>query len=127
MPGAKPTFVRLIPILHVRDLDAEVAFYQHLGLEISYQGHEFPGFIALRCAAFEFGLQAQDDFTPHHANTSFAWQMEVDSFQAVLEVCRANGYAFTEPRCYWEERDSWEMRIQSPNGWTLCLETYGWE
>ena len=42
-----PTFRRMVPILYVRDLQAETAFYQALGLRITYQGDDFPGFVAI--------------------------------------------------------------------------------
>ena len=125
MPDTKPQFIRSIPILYVRDLDAEIAFYLNFGFEISYQGDEFPGFVGLRCERFEFGLQARGDFDPNRAKASFVWLLEVDSFRRVIDVCKAHGYEYSEPRCYWEEFDSWEMKVQTPNGYALNLEKHG--
>lgn len=38
---------KLLPILHVADPDAERRFYEQLGLRTTYEGQEYPGFIAL--------------------------------------------------------------------------------
>jgi catechol 2,3-dioxygenase-like lactoylglutathione lyase family enzyme len=48
---------RLVPILVVRDLDAEQAFYEALGLRVTYEGPEYPDFIGLGNEAVEFGLE----------------------------------------------------------------------
>jgi catechol 2,3-dioxygenase-like lactoylglutathione lyase family enzyme len=48
---------RLVPILVVRDLDAERAFYEALGLRVTYEGPEYPDFIGLGNEAVEFGLE----------------------------------------------------------------------
>ncbi len=37
---------KLVPILHVPDPDAERRFYAQLGLRTTYEGPEYPGFIA---------------------------------------------------------------------------------
>ena len=57
-----PKFLRLVPILFVKDLESEVDFYTGLGFEISYQGDEFPGFVGLESGHFDFGLQEKADF-----------------------------------------------------------------
>jgi hypothetical protein len=38
---------KLVPILHVEDPDAERRFYEQLGLRTTYEGPEYPGFIAV--------------------------------------------------------------------------------
>ena len=48
---------RLVPILVVPDLDAERAFYEALGLRVTYEGPEYPDFIGLGNEAVEFGLE----------------------------------------------------------------------
>ena len=48
---------RLVPILVVRDLEAERAFYEALGLRVTYEGPEYPDFIGLGNEAVEFGLE----------------------------------------------------------------------
>src|SRR6266851_1997121 len=38
---------KLVPILHVKDPSAERRFYEQLGLRTTYEGPEYPGFIAV--------------------------------------------------------------------------------
>ena len=38
---------KMVPILHVEDPDAERRFYEQLGLRTTYDGPEYPGFIAV--------------------------------------------------------------------------------
>lgn len=120
-----PKFLRLVPIIFVRDLESEVGFYKSLGFKISYQGDEFPGFIGLESDHFDFGLQEKADFDPRMAKASFAWQMETDSFSKVIAVCKERAIEYTEPHCYWEEMDSWEMQVKTPNGYSLHFEKFG--
>lgn len=47
---------KVVPILHVEDPDAERRFYEQLGLRTTYEGPEYPGFIAVGNDAVEFGL-----------------------------------------------------------------------
>jgi hypothetical protein len=56
---------KLLPILHVKDPDAERRFYEQLGLRTTYEGPEYPGFIAVGNDAVEFGLTRR----PHPACT----------------------------------------------------------
>jgi hypothetical protein len=44
---AADLFTRLAPVLNVRDLAAERAFYKKLGLPVIYEGPEYPVF---RCS-----------------------------------------------------------------------------
>jgi hypothetical protein len=46
--AAEPTelFTHLAPVLNVRDLGAERAFYEALGLPVTYEGDEYPDFVA---------------------------------------------------------------------------------
>jgi catechol-2,3-dioxygenase len=47
---------KLLPILHVRDPGAERSFYKQLGLRTTYQGPEYPDFVAVGNDVVEFGL-----------------------------------------------------------------------
>ena len=125
MSNEQPKYPRLVPIIYVRDLEAEVSFYQSLGFNISYQGEEFPGFVGMECGNFDFGIEEKAEFDPQKAAASFVWQMETDSFGKVIAICEERGIAYTQPRCYWQEMDSWEMTVQTPNGYTLHFEKYG--
>jgi catechol 2,3-dioxygenase-like lactoylglutathione lyase family enzyme len=51
-------FTRLAPVLNVRDLAAERRFYESLGLSVTYEGEEYPDFIALGDGSIDFGIQA---------------------------------------------------------------------
>ena len=51
-------FTRLAPVLNVRDLTAERAFYETLGLPVIYEGDEYPDFIAFGTDTVHFGIQA---------------------------------------------------------------------
>ena len=125
MQNKKPTFPRLVPILYVKDLEKEVDFYTSLGFEISYQGDDFPGFIALKSGNIEFGLKKREDFDPLQAEASFVWQMEVDSISKIIAICVDRALEYSEPQQYWEERDAWEMVVKSPNGYSLHLDKLG--
>lgn len=125
MMNSMPQFPRLVPIVYFKDLDAEITFYKSLGFTISYQGDEFPGFVGMESGQFDFGLQEKEDFDPDMAAASIVWQMETDSLSNVIAICRLRGIEYSEPRCYWVKWDSWEMTVQTPNGYTLHLEKYG--
>jgi hypothetical protein len=47
---------KLVPILHLEDPDAERRFYEQLGLHTTYEGPEYPDFIAVGNDTVEFGL-----------------------------------------------------------------------
>ena len=125
MKKTAPEFIRLVPILFVKDLESEVGFYTSLGFEISYQGDEFPGFVALRSGGIEFGLEERANVDASRVNDSFSWQMEADDLNKVIAICQERDIKYSQPRQYWEERDAWEMQVHTPNGYTLNLETTG--
>jgi catechol 2,3-dioxygenase-like lactoylglutathione lyase family enzyme len=50
-------FTRLAPVLNVRDLAAERAFYESLGLSVIYEGPEYPEFIGFGTETVHFGIQ----------------------------------------------------------------------
>jgi hypothetical protein len=52
---------KLVPILHVNDPSAERHCYEQLGLRTTYEGPEYPGFIAVGNDAVEFGLTFRPD------------------------------------------------------------------
>lgn len=127
MENSKPEFVRLIPILFVKDIESETEFYMSLGFEISYQGDEFPGLVALRNGGVEFGLEERANVDASKVNDSFSWQMEADNLNKIIAICQARNIKHSKPRQYWEERDAWEMQVHTPNGYTLNIETLGHE
>ena len=44
-------------MLNVRDLAAERAFYERLGLPVIYEGPEYPDFIGFGTETLHFGIQ----------------------------------------------------------------------
>ena len=117
-----PTFRRMVPILYVRDLQAETAFYQALGLQITYQGDDFPGFIAIGCEQLEFGLETKPDFDPDSVSKVLAWQFEVDSLLPFVQLAERKRWDYQAPSCYWQAEDQWSMSIRTPNGYQLGVE-----
>lgn len=51
-------FLRLAPVLNVRDLPAERAFDQSLGIPSICQGDEYPDFDGFGTESIHFGIQA---------------------------------------------------------------------
>lgn len=58
--------IKLVPILHVDDPDAERRFYERLGLRTTYEGPEYPGFIAVATTPWNSGLAAAPAPIRHH-------------------------------------------------------------
>ena len=56
-PTAAIGIVLLIPILYVGDIAAVTWFYTRCGFAITYEGPEFPGFVALGSGPVEFGIE----------------------------------------------------------------------
>jgi catechol 2,3-dioxygenase-like lactoylglutathione lyase family enzyme len=129
---------RLVPILVVRDLDAERAFYEVLGLRVTYEGPEYPDFIGLGNEAVDFGLERPKspggsppaDGGPARESTGeparervLTWQLGVSNVDEAVARCEAAGLAFTievhEPRPDWRYRT---LKLRSPSGFDVVLE-----
>jgi catechol 2,3-dioxygenase-like lactoylglutathione lyase family enzyme len=137
---------RLVPILVVRDLDAERAFYEALGLRVTYEGPEYPDFIGLGNEAVEFGLErpkspsdpsradggpardadgepARDADGEPARERVLTWQLGVTNVDEAVARCGAAGLAFTievhEPRPDWRYRT---LKLRSPSGFDVVLE-----
>jgi catechol 2,3-dioxygenase-like lactoylglutathione lyase family enzyme len=112
---------KLLPILHVEDPDAERHFYEQLGLRTTYEGPEYPGFIAVGNAAVEFGLSHRPG--ANSAVSTVTWQLGVSDADAAIAVCERLRLPFevvTErPREDWSYRI---VKVQSPNGMEVHLE-----
>src|SRR4249920_2665953 len=82
-------FTRLAPVLNVRDLAAERAFYKSLGLPVIYEGPEYPEFIGFGTETVHFGIQkaAADNDPP----SVLTWQIGVTDIDAAMERCRSAG------------------------------------
>ena len=70
-------YTMLIPILKVKDLDAEGAFYRSLGFELSYNGEDFKAIKYADC--IEFGLGRKADVNIENVLRHFTWQIAVNS------------------------------------------------
>jgi len=112
---------KLLPILHVRDPGAERGFYEQLGLRTTYEGPEYPDFIAVGNEVVEFGLSRHPDADP--AASGFTWQLGVRDVDAAIAACAASGLRFEveveRPREGWTYRI---VRVRSPNGMEVLLE-----
>jgi catechol 2,3-dioxygenase-like lactoylglutathione lyase family enzyme len=114
-------FTRLAPVLNVRDLGAERAFYESLGLPVIYEGEEYPGFIAFGTDTVHFGIQAAPaDNDPPSVLT---WQIAVTDIDRAMERCRRAGITFeleqNDPAPGWSYR---RLLVQTPSGYRLALE-----
>jgi catechol 2,3-dioxygenase-like lactoylglutathione lyase family enzyme len=112
---------KLLPILHVADPDAERRFYQQLGLRTTYEGPEYPDFIAVGNDSIEFGLSRRPgaDLWSSH----LTWQLGVSDIGAAITACEQAGLTFEviveQPRKDWSYRI---IKVGSPNGMEVLLE-----
>jgi catechol 2,3-dioxygenase-like lactoylglutathione lyase family enzyme len=118
---AAALFVRLAPVLNVRDLAAERAFYIRLGLPVYYEGDEYPDFIAFGNDSMSFGIQpATGENDPPSVLT---WQIVVSDIDAAIDVCTKAGIEFeveqNDPAPGWSYR---RLIMQTPSGYRLALE-----
>ena len=89
---ASGLFTRLAPVLNVRDLPAERAFYERLGLPVIYEGPEYPDFIGFGTETVHFGIQkATADNDPPGVLT---WQIGVTDIDTAIRRCRSAGISF---------------------------------
>ena len=114
-------FTRLAPVLNVRDLTAERAFYERLGLPVIYEGDEYPDFIAFGTDTVHFGIPAAPaDNDPPSVLT---WQIAVTDIDRAMERCRGAGISFeleqNDPAPGWSYR---RLLVQTPSGYRLALE-----
>jgi catechol 2,3-dioxygenase-like lactoylglutathione lyase family enzyme len=114
-------FTRLAPVLNVRDVAAERAFYERLGLPVIYEGEEYPDFIGFGTETVHFGIQkASADNDPPSVLT---WQIGVTDIESAMERCRSAGISFelevNNPAPGWSYR---RLLIRTPGGYRLALE-----
>ena len=112
---------KLLPILHVKDPHVERDFYVQLGLRTTYEGPEYPDFLAVGNDAIEFGLSRRPDADP--AAAGMTWQLGVGDIEAVIEACGRAGLAFDvateQPGPDWSYRI---VTVRSPNGMDVLFE-----
>lgn len=116
-------FDRLVPILFVDDVEAERDFYVGLGFTVSYQGSEFPDFVAVASGPIEFGIERKQEFAPELPDRVLTWQLGVTDIETAKQRLTAAGVAFREdwvtPRADWKYR---VLHTRTPNGYHLMLE-----
>lgn len=112
---------KLLPILHVKDPYAERDFYLQFGLRATYEGPEYPDFLAIGNDAVEFGLSLRPD--SGSAEAGITWQLGVSDLDAVIEVCDQAGFDFDvtteQPGPDWSYRT---VTVRSPNGMKVLFE-----
>jgi catechol 2,3-dioxygenase-like lactoylglutathione lyase family enzyme len=119
-------FDRLIPILFVDDLDAERDFYVSLGFTVTYQGTEFPDFIAIGHGSIEFGIERREGFDSEVPDCVLIWQFGVKNIDTTKQRLTAAGVPFREEWVI--PREDWKYRVlhaRTPNGYHLMLEGAG--
>jgi hypothetical protein len=123
-PGKNdPLFDRLIPILLVSDVVAERDFYVRLGFAVSYQGAEFPDFIALASGPLEFGIERSQNFASDTPDRVLTWQIGVTDIETAKRRLTSAGVSFREE--WVTPREDWTYRVlhtRTPNGYHLMLE-----
>ncbi len=82
---------KLVPILYVEDPESERRFYATFDLRTTYEGPEYPGFIAVGNDSVEFGLTTRADSDPSRAKSVLQWQLGVSDVDAVIAACERDG------------------------------------
>lgn len=114
-------FTHLAPVLNVRDLAAERAFYEALGLPVTYEGDEYPEFLAFTTDTVHFGIQQTPE--PNDPPSVLTWQIAVSDVDAAAEMCKSAGLDFAmeqeDPAPGWRYR---RLILRSPSGYRVALE-----
>lgn len=117
----KIEFTKLAPVLNVRDLASERRFYESLGLPVTYEGPEYPDFIAFGTESVDFGIQQTP--TDNDPPGVLTWQIGVADIDAAIAVCDDHHLDYEldvqEPRHDWVYR---RLLLTSPNGFRVALE-----
>ncbi len=119
-------FRRIIPILFVSDLEAERDFYLRLGFRVTYEGPEYPNFLALGHGPIEFGIEWRPGFSAAGPDQVLTWQLGVDDLDEAKKVFDNAGVPYEEelmtPSRDWQYR---VMHARTPNGYHLLIEGGG--
>ncbi|MGH3277257.1 MAG: VOC family protein [Streptosporangiaceae bacterium] len=116
-------FSRIIPILFVSDLQAERDFYVRLGFHVTYEGPEYPSFLALGHGQLEFGIEWRDGFSVGRPDQVLTWQLGVTDLEQAKERLQEAGVRFREELM--KPSEDWQYRVlhaRTPNGYHLLLE-----
>ena len=74
-------------ILYVADPDAERNFFERFGFTTTYEGDEFPGFLALECGDVRFGVSQSKTLPPNGGHDGVRWQLIVDDVDQIAAIC----------------------------------------
>lgn len=108
-------FERLLPVLPVADVDAEVAFYTALGFTAQLT---HTGFTALWSGPVLFGVQESAAQVPPE---DLAWQIQVTDVGAVHELAgKQDLEVVAKPSVH--PVGFWTIGLRTPNGYLLTLE-----
>jgi catechol 2,3-dioxygenase-like lactoylglutathione lyase family enzyme len=116
-------FSRIIPILFVGDLQAERQFYEALGFQVTYEGPEYPYFVALGHGQIEFGIEWRRDFSHTVLDRVLTWQFGVSDLDLAKKRLTEAGVRFREELM--TPSPDWQYRVvhaRTPNGYHLLLE-----
>lgn len=115
-------YTMLIPILKVKDLDAEVGFYLSLGFELSYNDADFKAIKYEDC--IEFGLSRKADVNIESVSQHFTWQIAVDSVQEVLGICHEKNLEVVQglKKYTYDFGEVCTITVKSPNGYHVVFE-----
>jgi hypothetical protein len=81
------TVQALHPILYVADPDAERNFFERFGFTTTYEGDEFPGFLALGSGDVRFGVSQSKTLPPKGGHDGVRWQLIVDDVDQIAAIC----------------------------------------
>jgi hypothetical protein len=105
----------------VRDLAAERAFCEKLGLPVIYEGPGYPDFIGFATETVHFGFQK--GLADNDPPSVLTWQIGVTDIDTAMERCRSEGISFelehNEPAPGSAYR---RLLIQTPSGYRLAIE-----
>jgi len=117
--------MQLHPIVYVPDPYAERAFYEAFGFERTYEGDEFPDFLAIRHGEAVIGLSRASEGRPAYTG-GLRWQLEVGTaaeIERIADVCRAQG--FDHETLVEEGGDRFRVpivRVTAPSGTVVWFE-----
>jgi catechol 2,3-dioxygenase-like lactoylglutathione lyase family enzyme len=121
--GNETLYTRMVPILFMTDVAAERDFYVKLGFRVSYEGPEYPDFIALAYGSLEFGIEQSSQFGMEYPNRVLTWQLGVGDVDAAKERLTEAEIEFREE--WMTPREDWRYRVlhcTTPNNYHLMLE-----
>lgn len=120
MASTNRLVTKLVPILEVSDPSAERDFYSAFGFATTYEGSEYPGFIAVGNDVVEFGLHRS---LGGRAPAGLTWQLGISDADEVIAICEREHFTHNvvieRPRPDWSYR---VVNVTSPSGMRVLFE-----